>query len=424
MTYEETLAHIYGLRRFGLKPGLERVLSLLNALSNPQDGLQVVHVAGTNGKGSTAAFLASIMSSGGYRVGLFTSPHLISFTERFRINGIEIPENKICSLAEQAIAAAPPATTFFELVTAMALLYFANEKVDLVILEAGMGGGLDATNAVPGILSVITPIALDHCDYLGNTVSAIASEKSGIINRGRPVVVSAQPAEAREVLEERCQAIGSPLRLWGRDYLSVWDNNGFACRGMTRSFIGLHPGIPGRYQEVNAAAAIAAGELLSESGFPLADAAFMQGIENARWPGRMETFGQAPRILLDGAHNPAGGEALADALKDIPRRRLILVAGVMEDKNADGILSPLVNLADEAIAVSPAIERALPSCRLARLLQDHGIPCVDGGSVASGIAAALEQAAPEDLVVVCGSLFTVGEARAHLLSRRFEPFRG
>lgn len=424
MTYRETLAHIYGLARFGMKPGLQRISSLLSFLGNPHHGLRIVHVAGTNGKGSTAAFLSSIVASGGYRVGLFTSPHLISFTERMRINGSEIGEDAVTRLAERVMKAAPEGTTFFEIVTAMAILYFAEEGVELAVLEAGMGGRLDATNVASGILSVITPVSLDHCEYLGATVAEIAREKAGVVKRGRPVVVSPQPPEVLAVLRATCAELESPLYLSGIDFSASWEAEGLAYRGANNSLYALQPGIAGRYQAANAGSALCAAELLREAGIVLDQAALRRGVESARWPGRMEFFGASPRFLLDGAHNAAGAKALADALAGIPRDRLFIVTGVMGDKDAAAILSPLFPLADRLFAVSPRLERAMPSADLALLCRELGGDCIDAGSVAAGISLAGEAAAPEDLILVCGSLFTVGEARAILLAERFEPFRG
>ncbi|RNC67769.1 MAG: bifunctional folylpolyglutamate synthase/dihydrofolate synthase [Desulfuromonadales bacterium] len=424
MTYGEILEHIYGLRRFGIRPGLGRISALLDTLGNPQHRLRVIHVAGTNGKGSTAAFLASILVAGGYRTGLFTSPHLISFTERLRINGTEISEEAVCSLAGRVLAAAPEGTTFFEIVTAMGLLHFAEEAVDAVILEAGMGGGSDATNAASGILTVMTPVALDHCEWLGETLTAIAREKAGICKPGWPVVMAGQSPEVHEVIRERCRELRSPLRCFGSDFSACWQEGGLVYRGMGRTLDGLNPGIGGRYQAINAATALAAAELLDADGFPLSDAAFRLGIEEARWPGRMELVAGPPRVLLDGAHNHAGACALAESLADVPRRRLIVVAGIMGDKDAGGILSPLLPLSDEVVAVTPAVERGLPAAKLAAFCRGRGVAALDGGTVPSGLALACERAETADLVLVCGSLFTVGEARAALLARRFEPFRG
>jgi dihydrofolate synthase / folylpolyglutamate synthase len=424
MTYQETLAYIYGLARFGMRPGLERISAVLSSLGDPQKALRVVHVAGTNGKGSTAAFLAAIAAAGGGCVGLFTSPHLISFTERMRVNGKEIGEETVVLLAQRVISVAPPETTFFEIVTAMAFLYFAEEQVDLAIMEAGMGGRLDATNSASGILSVVTPISLDHCQYLGGTLADIALEKSGLIRPGCPVVVSGQSVEARLTIERRCAEEGSPCYRYGEDFAASWERDGLAYRGITARLSGLMPGIPGHYQAENAAAALCAAELLADRGFVLGPAEFRNGIESARWPGRMEMFGGSPGILLDGAHNGAGAAALALSLAEIPHDRLLLVAGVMGDKDMEGIMAPLLPLADRVFSVSPSIERALPSAHLADYCRGRGVDAVDAGRVEEGLSLAVNAAGTGDLVLVCGSLFTVGEARAVLLARHFEPCRG
>lgn len=424
MTYEETLAYIYGLRRFGIKPGLARVKTLLERLGNPHERLRAVHVAGTNGKGSTAAFLASIMTKSGRRTGLFTSPHLSRFTERICIDGTEIAADAVCRLAGQVLAAAPDGTTFFEVVTAMALLYFAEEHVDIAILEAGMGGGSDATSIAGGTLSIITPVAIDHCEWLGDSLADIAREKAGIIKQGRPVVLSAQPQEALLAIQERCRDLDCSLIRFGTDFSAGWKVDGLSYHGIERSLTGLVPGIGGRYQAVNAATALAAAELLAADGQTLSDEVLRTGIANARWPGRMELFAGPPAVLLDGAHNPAGANALAESLGDVPRRRLIVVAGVMGDKDAEGILAPILPLAHELIAVTPAVERGRPSADLAAYCRGQGIPSDDGGSVSDGLALARSRAEADDLILVCGSLYVVGEARSLLLDRHFEPFRG
>lgn len=425
-TYQETLRHLYGLGRFGIKPGLERIVPLLHRLGNPQERVAVIHVGGTNGKGSTAAFLASIMTTAGYSTGLFTSPHLIHFTERIRINGAEIAEEDVVRLVRLVSDAAGPQTTFFEIVTAMAFLHFAEKGVQIAVMEVGMGGRFDTTNAASGILSLITPVSLDHAEYLGSSLAEIAFEKAGIIKHGRPVVLSGQSSEAMPVLEERCRQLESPMYRFGSDFSSVWENGGLVYDGLSCRLAGLKPGIPGRYQAENAAAALCAAELLAEMGFACDDSALREGIAAASWPGRMENFYRnGVRIILDGAHNPAGAMALAEALADIPRRRLVLVVGLMGDKDCAGILGPLLPLADVVIPVSPALERAMPAASLAEFCRNSGARDVTiGGGVADGLAQACRKAAADDLVLVCGSLFTVGEARAALLSKTFEPFRG
>jgi dihydrofolate synthase / folylpolyglutamate synthase len=424
MTYQETLQHIYALSRFGIKPGLDRISRLLAALGNPQDGFATVHLVGTNGKGSTASFLSSILSAGGHRTGLFTSPHLISFTERIRVDGAEIDEASVVRLAERVMAAAPEESTFFEIVTALAVLHFAEQGVEIAVFEAGMGGRLDATNALNGLLTVITPISLDHTEYLGSRIGQIAAEKAGICKAQCPVVSARQEPEAARVIERHARELGSPLYLCGEQFDAVWDQGKLNYRGLGLSLQGLKTGLSGLYQSGNAALALAAAELLSGAGFPVSDQAQVSGLERASWPGRMELFPGEPRLLLDGAHNPAGALALADALAQIPRARLFLIAGVMGDKELSGILSPLLPLVDQIFAVAPAIDRALPAARLAAFCRDAGFPAREAGSVAQGIALARSAAGPDDLLLVCGSLFTVGEARSVLLSRDFDPFRG
>ncbi|ACM20225.1 folylpolyglutamate synthetase [Geotalea daltonii FRC-32] len=424
MTYQEILNHIYSLGRFGIRPGLDRITALLQALDNPQSTFKSVHVAGTNGKGSTSCFMASMLAEGGYRVGLFTSPHLISFTERIRINGMEIFEEDVVRLGQRVLSAAPAETTFFEMVTAMACLHFAEQKVDLAVMEAGMGGSFDATNALDGILSVITPISIDHSEYLGSSIAAIAREKAGIIKAGRPVVISSQEPDARGELEMRCRELDSPLYCCGRDFDAEWLENGLSYKGGAISLAGLRPGLCGSYQKFNAAVALAAVEALGQAGFSMAMTAMSAGIEVAKWPGRMEMLNTSPRILLDGAHNPAGSAALAGALSEIPRRRLLLIVGVMGDKDLGGILGPILPFADEVFAVAPLLPRALPAAELAEFCRRQGLMAHDAGSVTAGLAAARSRAGADDLILVCGSLFTVGEARATLFSRQYEPFRG
>ena len=281
MTYAETLAHIYALGRFGIKPGLTRITRLLATLGNPQDAFATVHVVGTNGKGSTASVLSSILSAGGHRTGLFTSPHLISFTERIRSDGAEISEAAVARLAGRVIAAAPEGTTFFEVVTALAALHFCETGVRIAVFEAGMGGRLDATNALDGVLSVITPISLDHTDYLGSRLAEIAVEKSGICKAGRPVVCACQHPEAARVIRRHALELGCPLYLCGDAFEANWQGAQLSYRGLGLTLDRLRPGVSGHYQGGNLACALAAAELLSEAGYPLTLQAIQTGVERA-----------------------------------------------------------------------------------------------------------------------------------------------
>lgn len=425
MTYAETLAHIYALGRFGMKPGLSRITPLLAALGNPQDSFKALHVVGTNGKGSSASFLSSILTASGRRTGLFTSPHLVSFTERIRIDGVEIEEEDVTRLAERVMAAAPPESTFFEIVTALAVLQFAEKGVDLAVFEAGMGGRLDATNALNGILTLVTPVSLDHTEYLGGTIAEIAAEKVGIAKPGAPIVSARQHPAARQAIELRSHEIDAPLYRQGESFDALWQDDGrLSYRGIGLTLDDLAPGIGGRYQAGNAAVALAAAELLAAVGFVVPHKAMRDGVARATWPGRMELLPGRPRVLLDGAHNPDGARALAEALEDIPRGRLLVVLGVMGDKDLDGILGPILPLADLVFAVTPALERALPAEELCFYCLSAGVEAMVAGSVGDGIDQARALAGDDDLILVCGSLFTVGEARGHLLSRNFEAFRG
>ncbi|HZV81964.1 MAG TPA: folylpolyglutamate synthase/dihydrofolate synthase family protein [Geobacteraceae bacterium] len=424
MTYAEILAHIYGRGRFGVKPGLERIREILSLLGNPQERLRTVQIAGTNGKGSTGSFLAAIMSAAGYRTAFFSSPHLSNFSERFRIDGAEAAEDDVAAVARRVLAVAPGDATFFEIVTAMGFLLFADQEVDLAIMEAGMGGRWDATNVANGLLAVITPISYDHCEYLGKTLAEIAAEKAGIIRQGRPVVVAPQEPEALETIRRAADMYGAPCHLWGEHFSCKPGGGGLIYQAGEYLLEGLLPGLRGRFQSVNMACAITAARLLGEPEFIVDDGALRSGVAAARWPGRMELFPGPPRILLDGAHNPAGAAALADSLADVDYRQLLLVFGVMADKAWQELLGPLLPLASRVIAVEPALERALPAETLAGFCRQRGVDAAIGGTVRHGMELAGRLAGEGDLLLVCGSLFTVGEARSILTGRDFMPIRG
>jgi dihydrofolate synthase/folylpolyglutamate synthase len=424
MTYEEILAHIYGRGRFGMKPGLERVSEILARLGNPHLRLATVQIAGTNGKGSTGAFLSAIMAAAGYCTAFFSSPHLSNFSERFRIDGSEAAPEEVAAVAGRVLAVAPPEATFFEIVTAIGFQFFADQGVDLAIMEAGMGGRWDATNVADGLLAIITPISYDHCDYLGSTLGEIAAEKAGIIRPGRPVVVAPQAPETLAVIRNAAALANAPCRVWGEDFSCTTEGDGLCYRADDYCLSGLVSGLSGRFQSSNLACAVTAARLLGPAGFPVDEEALRAGVAAARWPGRMELFPGQPRILLDGAHNPAGTTALADSLGDMTYGRLLLVVGVMADKAWQEMLRPLLSLADRVIAVEPALERALAAETLAGFCRQEGAETVAGGSVGEGLELAVTMARGDDLVLVCGSLFTVGEARSILTGSEFMPIRG
>ena len=419
------LEKLYARRRFGIRPGVDRIRILLDRLGNPERTFHSIHIVGTNGKGSTSAFLSSILAAAGHRTALFTSPHLISFNERFRINGHDVSDKLLARTLEKVLSQSPDEATFFEIITALGSLIFAEQGVELAVMEAGMGGRSDATAALPGIMTVVTPISLDHCDYLGTTVEQIAVEKAGIIEPGTAVVLGHQTATVRNFFHSHCSHISSRCATAGDNFSATWHSDGtLTYHGINIELSGLAPGIPGRYQADNAALALAAAELLETLYKPLGIDALRTGIAAARWPGRMELVNSTPPLLLDGAHNPAGAAALAASLSDFQYHRLLLVAGVMADKDSRSILAPLIPFASKCFCVTPAVERALDGAVLAAELMESGVTATACNTVAEGITAARNEAGPDDLIVVCGSLFTVGEAKSWLQGTPFVGIRG
>lgn len=419
------LEQLYSRRRFGIKPGVDRVQLLLRRLNHPERTFRSIHVVGTNGKGSTSAFLSAILTASGRRTGLFTSPHLINFSERFRIDGVEIPTERIETLLPEVLAVAPEDATFFEIVTALGALYFSREKVEIAVMEAGMGGRSDATAALPGIMTVITPVSLDHTAWLGGTAADIALEKGAVAEPGSMVVIGRQQEDVRLALAAYYRQRGMEP-FWCDSAVSVsrHPDGTVDYRGATMEMRGLVPGLPGRYQAENAAVALAAAEALSRSLPGIDEEALRSGIAAARWPGRLESIAGNPPLLLDGAHNSAGAAALAEALADYRYARLLLVVGVMADKDVREVVSPLASLATTCYCVTPSVERALDAVELAMIIADCGIQAHTCGDVGSGIEAARRDAEPDDLILVCGSLFTVGEAKAWLAGTEFEGIRG
>jgi dihydrofolate synthase / folylpolyglutamate synthase len=419
------LEKLYARRRFGIRPGIDRVCTLLNRLGNPERNFRTIHVVGTNGKGSTTAFLSSILSAAGHRTARFTSPHLINFSERFCIDGKEPEVGRLAVWLEKVLSLAPDEATFFEIVTALAAIMFAEEQVEVAVVEAGMGGCSDATAALPGMMTVITPISLDHCAYLGATQEQIAAEKAAIAEPGTPVICAHQAQTVRDIILSfsRC---GESRLLWaGDDFAATWHGPGrLEYRGIHGTLSRLKPGIPGRYQAENASLALAASETLDGLGISVPHDALALGISAARWPGRLELIPGQPRLLLDGAHNPSAAAALADALGDYHYGRLLLVVGIMADKDAAALLAPLAPRAAKCYCVTPAIERAMDDVTLAGMLTRMGFEAQACGSVCHGIEIVQNEARPDDMILVAGSLFTVGETKAWLTGSTFKGIRG
>lgn len=402
---EQGLARLIARQRFGVELGLERMQRLLRALGDPLGALPVVHLAGTNGKGSTAATIAAALRAAGHRVGLYTSPHLERFNERIEIVGQPIDDDELGALLDEVLSADEKAT-FFEVATAVAFLAFGRHELDVAVVETGLGGRLDATNVVRPRLTVLTSIARDHASVLGETLAEIAGEKAGIIKAGVPVV-AALPADAsvREVLVQRAAASAAPLLLEGRDFHGEPDDEGrlifTSSAGRTS---GLELALAGRHQLQNAALALAALEQLAGLGLPTSLAQRRGALATVRWPGRLERRG---RFLLDCAHNPAGVAALVASLS--PAEPRVLLFAALADKEAEAMLHGLRPLARRALFTCVDSPRALPPAQLAALWQGDA-------RLAKNPRQALEMLddGSDTTVLVCGSAYLVGEVRALL----------
>ena len=416
-TYRESVNYLYGLQKYGIKFGLSKTTNLLEAFGNPHNGQRYIHIAGTNGKGSVAAFMAAILKETGLKVGLYSSPHLVRFTERFKINDVEISHNKTMELIEELKTAFSPdePPTFFEATTAMALVYFARENTDLSIMEVGMGGRLDATNVITPLVSGITNISMEHQDFLGNRLLDIAGEKAGIIKKGVDVITGATQPSVIRALETIARDRGAPMWRVGKEIRYRTTANGFHYMGHGLKLRGLRLGLTGTIQSRNAAVALGMIERLEKMGIKPSEAEIRKGLRNTAWPGRMHIVGTNPTILLDGGHNPAALRALAHSIKSgFKYKRLLLVIGVMADKEINRMMRAIVPLADYTIFTRPLYSRAADP----EILMAKAIPLGRPGEIAPFLTDALttakEMADPNDLIVVCGSLFTVGEALTYL----------
>ncbi len=476
MSYNETINYLYNLQKHGIKFGLSNISRLMSALDNPHESFLSIHVAGTNGKGSTSAIIASILKTAGLKVGLFTSPHIVSFTERIRVNSKEITEEEVVSLTDEIrkkissfgklrmhsepVELSP---TFFEVVTAMTLLYFKRKNIDIVVIEVGMGGRLDATNIITPEVSVITNISYDHREFLGDTLKEIANEKAGIIKKGIPVVSSLQNVEAEDVIKTVADEKGSPLFIYGKDFKGILKSSNL--EGITFDYFdrttileNLFLSLVGEHQLVNSCIAIKAAIIALKGCYRLQVAScrskdekhstfnvhhltnfVRDGLKNVKWPGRLEIVRKDPPILIDGAHNPAAAIALSKALEKnfLGRyKRIILILGIMGDKDIKGIMEPLLPLASEIILTSPDYERAASPARLADIAASLGFP---EARIAPTVRDAIEMAIEDSytlhvtscklkdnknstletynsklnspLIVITGSFYTIGEAK-------------
>ena len=428
-SYRDTLQYLYGLEYRGMKFGLRNIRMLISGAGHPERTFPSIHIAGTNGKGSTSAFLASAFTEAGYRTGLYTSPHLVRFTERIRIDGKEIGGDRLAGYVRRLRPLIEKSgATFFEATTCVAFHYFADENVDIAVIETGLGGRLDATNVLRPLVSVITNVSLEHTEILGTTVRAIAREKGGIIKPSVPVVTGAEDPGVVAVLRRRAASCGVRLRR-SANLVSMTSHSRtgmVSFRSPHLSTGKLRPGLEGTYQHRNAALALAVldtllGQPAAAAKFrrltsPVIRRAFERVVPNTGLRGRMQRHADAGRrILLDVAHNPAGMRTLAGELRERGEKNLVAVFGVMKDKDYSEMLSELSTVADRIIAVAPAQKRARPAAELCRVGKGLGLRMQKGGSVAAGIRIAA-RTGKNGVILITGSHYVVGEALRALRS--------
>ncbi len=430
LTYKEALRYIYSFTDYEKKISylyapehfdLARVERLLNLLGDPHRRFKSVHIAGTKGKGSTSAMIASILHAAGYRTGLYTSPHLHTFRERIRLNGQMIAQAQVAALIERLkpLVERIEGITTFEIMTALAFTYFAQRGAEFVAVEVGLGGRLDATNVIEPLVAVITSLSYDHTEVLGTTLSEIAREKAGIIKEGIPVVSAPQELEAMAVIEEVCRERGAELVVVGRDW--TWEageanleGQSFKVQGPWSEVQGLDFWIPllGRHQLINATVAIAAVEKLREQGIPIPEASVKEGLRRVRWPGRLEVLGREPWVVVDGAHNGDSARKLVAALMELfPHRKLILIFGALTGHSVPDMLDALLPAADEVILTRTKRIRAIAASDLLREVHAHHREAEVTESVVEALERALALASTEDLICATGSLSVVAESR-------------
>ncbi|MFC1857333.1 bifunctional folylpolyglutamate synthase/dihydrofolate synthase [Thermodesulfobacteriota bacterium] len=414
-TYDNCLQTMYGLRRFGIKLGLSTIREILAGLGNPQRRFKCIHVAGTNGKGSIASSLASILHASGYNVGLYTSPHLVRFNERICINNRPIPNENVVKAhkAIQSVHHGNRQPTFFEFATAMALYEFGRQQIDWAVIETGMGGRLDATNVIKPSLAIITNISLEHRMYLGNTIGEIAAEKGGIIKRHCPVVTGARQKTAISVLEKLARMKSAPMYRLGKDFRVRRNHTGtFTYFGIKNVWRKLRTELLGDHQVDNAALVLAASEVLNNKHVQISLQNVRDGLKKTAWPGRLEIVANSPLIILDGAHNLAAAQKLAQYLStNLKGRKLTFVIGILDDKPYQAMLRSLLPVCNRVIITRSRIDRALSPEILRRTAQKFVTDIKIIPDVDSAVKYAVDTTPPEDAICVAGSLYVVGEAK-------------
>lgn len=434
-SYNEAVDWINGLIPFGIRPGLDRIEHLLERLNNPHRRLKFIHIAGTNGKGSTCAYLTSVLLKSGYDVGTFTSPYITKFTNRFQYNGQDIEEETLLRLANvlkphvEAISETELGSpTMFEVSTALAILFYATVTYpDYVVWETGLGGRLDVTNVVTPVISVITNVGHDHMDRLGNTLEAVASEKAGIIKPGVPVVSAVSQPEVIEVVKRTAREKKSTLYLLGEQFQieelsSKEDEQTFRFEGMFRAIDPLAITLNGAHQRTNAAVAVMTLEVLRQYyALIVEDDALAEGLREAKWPGRLELVSRSPRILIDGAHNPEGAESLVQALRSTYRYdKLHVMMGMMENKNHRDVLKHILPIVDTLIVTEPDFRNKQSAELLADLVREvkpveSSLELIVEKDWREGLRKLQQMTGEADLGVVTGTLYLIGDVRSRIL---------
>lgn len=418
MNYEQALEYIHSVNWTFCKPGLARITALCRALGDPQKGLRFIHVAGTNGKGSTSAMLASILQKAGYRTGLYTSPYIRTFCERIRVDGENIPQNTLATLTERIRPIADKMAdkpTEFELITALAFEHFYQSRCDVVVLEVGLGGRLDSTNVIENTaLSIITGIDFDHTALLGNTIEEIAGEKAGIIKEGRPVLFGGGEGTAHDTVCAVAREKNAPFCIVDRSSYVQKETSLDGTIFDYTHYTDLHLPLLGAYQPYNATLVLTAIELLREQGFAIDEQAVRQGLAAVRWPARFELLSHDPVILYDGGHNPEGVRAAVASVQSyFGTQKVNLLSGVMADKDRAEMIDTMKPIVANAFAVTPNNPRALAAEDYAAQLVSHGIPATPCASVVEGVRAAIESSKQKGIPLLClGSLYLYEEVEA------------
>ncbi|NLY09964.1 MAG: bifunctional folylpolyglutamate synthase/dihydrofolate synthase [Tissierellia bacterium] len=427
MNYQETLAYINSPEKMGSRFGLESIGRLLKKMGNPQDKLRFIHVAGTNGKGSTCAFMEKILFEEGYNVGLFTSPYIRSFNDRIQVGGEDITNDDVAEIGSwirilseeiEEEGYLPPTT--FEMVTAMGFYFFYLRKADPVILEVGLGGALDCTNIIKSpMAAVLTPIGYDHCQVLGNTLKEIAKNKVGIIKENTMVFSSHQTEEAFEVIVQKCNSLSVPMVFLDRNKYEIIEANEYGSQwtwGNAKEKLYLNNKIAGRYQVENAALAITVLETLKNNEMiSLTERSIVDGISHMSWPGRLEVMGKKPLIVMDGSHNPQGVRNLIENISVFSYEKLWLIMGVLEDKDVFNMVKDIAGISDYVITTSVPINRSLDAEKLSVHFTKigHSVEVINNPKMAFDYA--MENAGEKDLVLVAGSLYLISELRKYYL---------